>query len=160
MLVKGATVGCIAKSQKFRTVTVLFVSLTKLHTEQTLESLHWRHNEYVGVSNHQPHGYLLNRLLRRRSKKTSKLNVTGRGPVNSPHKWPVTRKKFPFDDVIMLWVIWDAITLMWHHCNNWLIIHHLLLVQYTFLFETSYWRYCRYLKLNGYRNLCWIGAHD
>ena len=24
-----------------------------------------------------------------------------RGPVNSPHKWPVTRKKFPFDDVIM-----------------------------------------------------------
>ena len=26
-----------------------------------------------------------------------------RGPVNSPHKWPVTRKMFPFDDVIMWW---------------------------------------------------------
>ena len=24
-----------------------------------------------------------------------------RGPVNSPHKWPVTRTMFPFDDVIM-----------------------------------------------------------
>ena len=24
-----------------------------------------------------------------------------RGPVNSPHKWPVTRKMFPFDNVIM-----------------------------------------------------------
>ena len=24
-----------------------------------------------------------------------------RGPVNSPHKWPVTRKMFPFEDVIM-----------------------------------------------------------
>ena len=24
-----------------------------------------------------------------------------RGPVNSPHKWHVTRKMFPFDDVIM-----------------------------------------------------------
>ena len=24
-----------------------------------------------------------------------------RGPVNSPHNWPVTRKKFPFDDVSM-----------------------------------------------------------
>ena len=24
-----------------------------------------------------------------------------RGPVNSPHKWPVTREMFPFDDVIM-----------------------------------------------------------
>ena len=23
------------------------------------------------------------------------------GPVNSPHKWPVTRKMFPFEDVIM-----------------------------------------------------------
>ena len=25
-----------------------------------------------------------------------------RSPVNSPHKWPVTRKKFPFDDVIIV----------------------------------------------------------
>ena len=25
-----------------------------------------------------------------------------RRPVNSPHKWPVTRKTFPFDDVIMI----------------------------------------------------------
>ena len=25
-----------------------------------------------------------------------------RGPVNSPHKWPVTRKMSPFDDVIMI----------------------------------------------------------
>ena len=24
-----------------------------------------------------------------------------RGTVNSPHKWPATRKMFPFDDVIM-----------------------------------------------------------
>ena len=27
-----------------------------------------------------------------------------RGPVNSPHKWPVTRKMFPFHDVIMVLV--------------------------------------------------------
>ena len=40
-------------------------------------SLRWRHNEHDGVSNHQPHGCLLNRLFRRRSKKTSKLLVTG-----------------------------------------------------------------------------------
>ena len=71
-------------------------------------SLHWRHNDHDGVSNHQPHGCLLNRLFRRRSKKTSKLRVTGLcvgnspGPVNSPHKGPVTRKMFPFDDVIMI----------------------------------------------------------
>ena len=69
--------------------------------------LQWRHNGRDSVSNHQPHDCLLNRLFRRRSKKTSKLRVTGlcagihRGPVNSPHKWPVTRKMFPFDDVII-----------------------------------------------------------
>ena len=27
-----------------------------------------------------------------------------RGPVNSPHKGPVTRKMFSFDDVIMIWL--------------------------------------------------------
>ena len=41
-----------------------------------MTSLHWRHNDHDGVSNHQPRGYLLNRLFRRRSKKTSKLRVT------------------------------------------------------------------------------------
>ena len=41
------------------------------------ETLHWRHNDHDGVWNHQPHGCLLNRLFRRRSKQTSKLRVTG-----------------------------------------------------------------------------------
>ena len=44
----------------------------------------WRHNERDGVSNHQPHDCLLNRLLRRRSKKTSKLRVIGLCEGNSP----------------------------------------------------------------------------
>ena len=72
-----------------------------------MPSLHCRYNDHDGVSNHQPHDCLLNRLFRRRSKKTSKLRVTGLcagnspGLVNSPHKGPVTRKMFPFDDVIM-----------------------------------------------------------
>ena len=32
------------------------------------------------------------------------------GPVNSPHKWPVTRKMFPFDDVIMSWHVLDFLS--------------------------------------------------
>ena len=51
-------------------------------------TLQRRHNEPDGVSNHQPYDCLLNRLFRR-------------WPVNSPHKGSVTRKMFPFDDVIM-----------------------------------------------------------
>ena len=95
------------------------------------KTLRWCHNEPVGISNHQPYDCLPNRSFRRRSKKTSKLRVTGlcvgnssvtsefpaqmaskaslafvwgihQWSVNSPHKWPATRKMFPFDDVIML----------------------------------------------------------
>ena len=46
--------------------------------------LQWRHNGRDGVSNHQPHHCLLNRLFRYRSKKTSKLRVTGFCAGNSP----------------------------------------------------------------------------
>ena len=79
--------------------------------DRLLATLQWRHNDHDSVSNHQPQGCLLNRLFRRRSKKTSKLRVTmvtglcvgnSPGPVNSPHKGPVTRKMFPFEDVIMI----------------------------------------------------------
>ena len=52
--------------------------------EKIRNTLLWRHNERDGVSNHQPHGFLLNRLFRRRSKKTSKLRVTGICEGNSP----------------------------------------------------------------------------
>ena len=64
----------------------------------------WRHNGCDGVSNHKPHDCLINWSFRPRSKKTSKFRVTclceGNSPVTA-HKWPVTRKMFPFDDVIM-----------------------------------------------------------
>ena len=45
--------------------------------------LRWRHNERDVVSNHQPRD-CLRRLFRRRSKKTSKLRVTGLCEGNSP----------------------------------------------------------------------------
>ena len=71
-----------------------------------LSTLQWRHNGHDSVSNHQPHDGFLNFLFRHISKKTSMLRVTGlcaghRRPGDSPHKWPLTRKKFAFDDVIM-----------------------------------------------------------
>ena len=82
-------------------------------------SLYWGHNEHDSVSNHQPHDCLLKRLFKCRSKKyqssASLAFVRGihRGPVNSPHKGPVTRKMFTFDDVIIAystdtsaWFLW------------------------------------------------------
>ena len=52
---------------------------TKLH-----QILKWRHNERDGVSNPQPHDCLLSRIFGQRSKKTSKLRVTGLCEGNSP----------------------------------------------------------------------------
>ena len=87
---------------------IMTLSIVQQHA---IISLHWRHNDHDCVSSHQLHGCLLNRLSRCRSKKTSKLRVTGLcvgnspGPVNSPHKGLVTRKMFPFDDVIIFtWI--------------------------------------------------------
>ena len=39
-----------------------------------------------------------------------------RGMVNSPHKWPVTRKMFPFDDVIMPF---DKLGRSWYRGGSW-----------------------------------------
>ena len=59
----------------------------KLHIQINSKSslmeyrLHWRHD---GLSNHQLRHWLLNRLFRRRSKKTSKLRITGLYAGKSP----------------------------------------------------------------------------
>ena len=59
----------------------VYDTMIKLSCNVTLQ---WRHNGRNSVSNHQPHDCLLNRLFRRRSKKISKLRVTGLCAGNSP----------------------------------------------------------------------------
>ena len=78
------------------------------HVDYNKLSLRWRHNGPDSVSNYQPHYCLLNRLFsdadqRKHQSSASLAFARGihRGLVNSPHKWPVMRKMFPFDDVIM-----------------------------------------------------------
>ena len=60
----------------------IFKMATNVRTIGT--TLQWRHNGHDGVSNHQPNDCLPNRLFRHRSKKTSKLRVTGLCEGNSP----------------------------------------------------------------------------
>ena len=70
---------------------------------------HWRHNEPDGVSNHLTSLAIIYSTVysgagqRKQQSSPSLAFVRGiyRWPVNSPHKGPVTRKMFPFDDVIM-----------------------------------------------------------
>ena len=54
------------------------------HLAISTQTLRWRHNGCDSVSNHQPRECLLRRLIRRTSKKTSKLRVTGLCAGNSP----------------------------------------------------------------------------
>ena len=83
-----------------------YQSTAKHHQQKYINSLWWRHNGRDGVSNHQPHHCLLNSSAdQRKNQSSASLAFVGgihRGPVNSRHKWSVTRKMFPFDDVIML----------------------------------------------------------
>ena len=65
--------------------SAMVVVLTKFPGNITAPptALQWRHNEYDGVSNHQPYDCLLNRLFRRSWKNTSMLCVTSLCEGNS-----------------------------------------------------------------------------
>ena len=63
---------------------ILRINLWIPSGEYVAKSLQWRHNGRDNVSNPQLHDCLLNLLFRRRSKKTSKLRITGLCAGNSP----------------------------------------------------------------------------
>ena len=65
-------------------ITAKRLTSKKSLPEAKMTSLQVRHNGHDGVSNHQPRGCLLSRLIRCRSKKPSKLRVTGFCAGNSP----------------------------------------------------------------------------
>ena len=73
-------------------------------------SLRWQHNERNGISNHHPHDYLLNPFFRRRSKKTSKLRLTGLCEGNSPVTGEFPAQKASNAENISIW---------WRHMLKW-----------------------------------------
>ena len=70
----------------------------------------WRHNDHDGVSNHQPHDCLPNRLFMRRSKKTSKLCFTGLCEGNSPVTGELPTRRASNAENNSIW---------WRHHANW-----------------------------------------
>ena len=66
-------------------------------------ALQWCHNGHNSVSNHQPHECLLNRLFRRRSKKTSKLRVTGLCVGNSPGTGEFPAQMTSYAENVSIW---------------------------------------------------------
>ena len=104
-------------------------------------TLQWRHNEQYGVSNHQPHDCLLNRLFKRRSKKTSKPRVTGLCEGNS-----LETGEFPAQRVSNA----ENVSIWWRHhvqgthrvpAQTTIIIYYVKMLQ---------WRYSYLAVLNVY----------
>ena len=81
-------------------------------------SLLWRHNERDGVSNHRSHDCLLNRLFRRRSKRTLKLRVTDLWAGNSP-----VTGEFPAHRACNA----GNVSIWWRH-HRWALLVPLLLI--------------------------------
>ena len=75
---------CVIKNRILPCANVPCSKIVAKYYINIWHSLLWRHNGGDGVSDHQPHDCLLNRLFRRRSKKTSKLRVNGLCAGNSP----------------------------------------------------------------------------
>ena len=75
------------------------------------------HNGCDGVSNHQPHEGLLNRLFGRRSKKTLKLRVTGLCVGNSPETGRFPAQMASNAENVSIWWRLHEYT-MYHNNNN------------------------------------------
>ena len=88
-------------------------------------SLQWPHNEPTGISNHRRLDCLFNHLFKLTLKETSEPALltlcegNHRWPTDSPHKGLVTRKPFPFEDVIMVWLYFTSFC-----CVLWFISLH------------------------------------
>ena len=76
---------------------------------ETVMALHWRHNGHDSISNHQPHDCLLNGLFRRRSKKISKLHVTGLCAGNSPETCEFPQQMASNAENVSIW---------WNHTSG------------------------------------------
>ena len=102
-------VRCISLKMIINTLPIC--SLGTSYGMVKLGPLQWRHNGLDGVSNHQPrHCYSTVHSGANQRKHQSPISLAfvreiHRWPVNSPHKWRVTRKMFPSDDVIIRYLV-------------------------------------------------------
>ena len=103
-------------------------------------TLRWRHNGCDSLSNHQPHHCLLNRLFRRRSKKTSKLRVTGLFAGNSPGTGEFSAQMASNAENVSIWwrhhgkclSSWSWCDPDWSSETHWNEIYHSTICQYMF----------------------------
>ena len=150
---------------------------------KSASTLQWRHNEHGGVSNYQHLVCLLNRLFRRRSKKTSNLRVTGLCEGNSPvtasnadivfiwwrhhvcHRFTIFTSRYVFPMVINLYTLLTK-SLFFNKgfkskygCQSWLkIVATKLFVSYCQLFSSFPWPK-RWVHYTAFVLMIWISEY-
>ena len=116
----------------------------QLRHHQPCFTLQWLRNGYDSVSNYQPHNCLLNHLFRGRSKKTSKLRVTGLCEGNSPGTGEFPAQMASNVENVSIW---------WHHHDimvpvpllQFVILNHLSMITVIIKLSAVHW---------GHFNLC------
>ena len=108
---------------------------------QPFQTLQWSHNEHDGVSNHQHHDCLFNRLFRRRSMKTAKLRVTGLCEGNSRMAGEFPTQRASNAGIVSIW---------WRHHDDF----HQLPAQRGF--RPHHW----YLYMANCHFLVWISVNS
>ena len=116
-------------------------------------TLQWRHNEHDGVSNHRRLDCLLNRLFRCRSKKTSKLSITGLCEGNLPVTGGFPSQRASNINVSISWCHLDE----WVTCRKnivWSALQHRYILCLTVPFEHKVltimghsYKYCFYIEM-------------
>ena len=79
------------------------LTIWQLYPDSRPTTLHWRHNGRDRVSNHRHPDYLLHLLFRCRSKKTSKLRVTGLCEGNSPETGEFPSQRASNAENVSIW---------------------------------------------------------
>ena len=118
-------------------------------TKYTIEAkspptLQWRHIERDGVRDHQPHDCLLNRLFRRRSKKTPKPRVTGLCAGNSPVTGEFPTQRTRNAENVSIW--WRHHESWRQNANDWIWAFYPAVLLGGILLQTCYYCGTEYVK--------------
>ena len=141
--------GCLKTAGLVMAKSIIYWASYKrlILTSPNTKSLQWHYLERDGISNHRCLDCLFNRLFRHRSKKTSKLHVTGLCEGNPPVTSEFSSQRacnmenvLPFDEVIMVgWCFGNF--------SNWLNTTQFWLdLCWMTFFDISLMRNCHWVK--------------
>ena len=124
--------------------------VNKVHTigQMWPNPLQSRHIERSGVSNHQPHDCLLNRLFRHSSKKTSKLRVTGLCEGTSPVTGEFPTQRPSNAENVSIW--WRDHAFCFNH-TNWRQCYHQNRKHYSKYFGVEF-----AIEFAKYKHISWM----